>query len=76
MRLKDFRGLLKYLPASRMRVHTSSGAEYEISHPDYVSATEEALVLTVRKAESEEIEVYCSWLHVSHVEIISRSAKS
>jgi len=71
MREQYFRQLLDRRPFERLRVHVSTGSYYDIPHPEFAQSGNEALVLTISGDAAEKVKyVHCSWLHVSHVEVM------
>jgi len=72
MREAYFKRLLNKRPLERMRVHTSTGTSYDIPQPDFAQADTESLIVTMQAPSTERVkEVHCSWLHVSHIEILN-----
>ena len=73
MRSRDFEPLLKRTPFEPLRVHISSGSYYDVRHPEYVHLGDEGLEITVDPhAQHDARLAHCSWLHVSHVEVLKK----
>jgi hypothetical protein len=61
--------MLHSQPFKRLRVFVSSGAIYEVPHPDFADTRTEGLVITASNSKGATFhEVVCSWLHISNVE--------
>lgn len=67
---KTFRDILNRRPFEPLRVVMSSGESYVVLHPEIAFATAESLILALPdpSRESGERLVFCSYLHIAHVE--------
>jgi hypothetical protein len=69
------REILQRKPFEPFRVIMSSGESYEVMHPEIALVTARCLILALADKSVPEGEriVFCSYLHIAHVEILKPS---
>jgi hypothetical protein len=75
MTADTFREILKRAPFEPFRVVMSSGESYNVMHPEMALVSSRTLVLAIPEpshAEGERL-VFCSYLHVAHIETLKPS---
>jgi hypothetical protein len=77
MTAETFREILHRAPFEPFRVVMSSGESYSVIHPDWALVTSRSLILAIPDPGHPEGErwAFCSYLHISHVEILSPEAE-
>jgi hypothetical protein len=77
MTADTFREILRRAPFEPFRVVMSSGESYNVMHPEMALVSARALVLAVpdnTHAEGEHL-VFCSYLHIAHIETLRPSER-
>lgn len=72
MTADTFREIVKRIPFEPFRVVMSSGESYSVLHPEMFFVTSKALIFAlpdVSHADGERL-VFCSYLHLAHVETL------
>jgi hypothetical protein len=75
MTAETFREILKRTPFEPFRVVMSIGESYNVMHPEMALVSAKALALAIPEvshAEGERL-VFCSYLHIAHVETLKPS---
>jgi hypothetical protein len=69
------REFLRRTPFEPFRVVMSSGESYNVMHPEMALVSARALVLAVPESSHAEGErlVFCSYLHIAHLETLKPS---
>lgn len=72
MTADTFREILRRTPFEPFRVVMSSGESYNVLHPEMAFVTAKALILALADSSVSEGErlVFCSYLHIAHVETL------
>jgi len=75
MTADTFRKILRRAPFEPFRVVMSGGESYNVMHPEMALVSARALVLAVPEPGHPEGErlVFCSYLHIAHVETLKPS---
>ena len=75
MTADTFREITKQRPFEPYRVVMSSGESYNVMHPEMVLITSKSLVIALPDPTASEGErlVFCSYLHLAHVETLRPS---
>ncbi len=75
MAADTFREILRRAPFEPFRVVMSSGESYNVMHPGVALATARTLILALPEPTHPEGErlVFCSYLHIAHLEILKPS---
>jgi hypothetical protein len=75
MTADTFREILRRAPFEPFRVVMSSGESYNVMHPEMALVSARALVLAIPEPGHPEGErlVFCSYLHIAHVETLKPS---
>ncbi|HYE19420.1 MAG TPA: hypothetical protein VEA69_13300 [Tepidisphaeraceae bacterium] len=70
-----FKAILKRQPFEPFRVVMSSGESYDVMHPEMAMATAKTLIIAIPDASHSDGErlVFCSYLHLAHVETLKPS---
>jgi hypothetical protein len=75
MKADTFREIMRRAPFEPFRVVMSSGESYNVMHPKMALVSARAIVLAISEpayAEGERL-VFCSYLHIAHVETLKPS---
>jgi hypothetical protein len=75
MTAETFKEILHRRPFEPFRVVMSSGESYTVMHPEMALVSARSLILAIPEPTHPEGErlVFCSYLHVAHVEILRPS---
>jgi len=72
MTAETFRDILHRTPFEPFRVVMSSGESYNVMHPEMALPSARALLLVLpepTRADGERY-VFCSYLHIAHIEML------
>jgi hypothetical protein len=75
MTADTFREILRLAPFEPFRVVMSSGESSNVMHPEMALVSARAMVLAVSEPAHPEGErlVFCSYLHIAHIETLKPS---
>jgi hypothetical protein len=75
MTAETIREIIRHQPFEPFRVVMSSGESYNVMHPEMALVTTRSLILALPDPTHSEGErlVFCSYLHVAHVEVLRPS---